>query len=151
MTAPEPETTPAKRRTWVGEWMRSEAFWRDVTSRALSGLIVLLVGAGLALAAGLIPWDPLWRYLVMLAFVAALGVAWIRLVKLVAGLVNPPLARLMARGSTPRRRLWWRALTLLIRLVWVYAGIFAFLFAVYFVGNWVGSWVGIHFSVLWLD
>jgi hypothetical protein len=39
-----PEPGP-KQRSWIGEWMRSKDFWRDVASRAVAGLIVVAVSA----------------------------------------------------------------------------------------------------------
>jgi len=62
---------PATRRTWVGEWMRSEAFWRDVASRSLSGVIVVGFGAGVAAAAGFVPWEPTWRFVLLFGIVIA--------------------------------------------------------------------------------
>lgn len=32
-------------KTWVGEWVRSKEFWRDVVTRSISGLVVVGVGA----------------------------------------------------------------------------------------------------------
>lgn len=56
-----------KRRTWVGEWVRSEAFWRDVTSRALSGLIVLALGALTAGVLGYVAASTVLRLVLSLA------------------------------------------------------------------------------------
>jgi hypothetical protein len=39
---------------WPGEWFKDEKFWRDVGSRTLSGLIVLLFGYWAALLLGFI-------------------------------------------------------------------------------------------------
>ncbi len=43
-----------RKRRWVGKWIRSERFWRDVASQALGGLVVLAAGAIAATAAGLL-------------------------------------------------------------------------------------------------
>lgn len=55
------EEAVVKRQFWPSEWARSEAFWRDVTSRALAGLIVVVMGAGLAAAFGFIDWKEFGR------------------------------------------------------------------------------------------
>lgn len=39
---------------WPGEWFRDEKFWREVTARALSGVIVLFLGYWAALFLGYI-------------------------------------------------------------------------------------------------
>ena len=33
----------AQRRRWLRSWVREESFWRDVTARALSGLLVVAI------------------------------------------------------------------------------------------------------------
>ena len=38
----------AQRRPWLRSWVREESFWRDVTARALSGMLVV----GVTFAAG---------------------------------------------------------------------------------------------------
>ncbi len=43
--------TPDKKHTWITEWVRSETFWRDVTSKAFAGIVSGLVLAGLAAVA----------------------------------------------------------------------------------------------------
>lgn len=54
-------TTTAKRRFWPADWARSEAFWRDVTSRAAAGTIVVAIGAVAAVAFGIIDWKEFGR------------------------------------------------------------------------------------------
>ncbi len=39
---------------WPGEWFRDEKFWREVTARALSGIIVIFLGYWAALYLGYI-------------------------------------------------------------------------------------------------
>ena len=39
----------------MGRWLREEAFWKDVTSQALGGIVVLGVAFILAGAAGVLP------------------------------------------------------------------------------------------------
>jgi hypothetical protein len=39
---------------WPGEWFKDEKFWREVTARSVSGVIVLVLAAFGAVAAGLI-------------------------------------------------------------------------------------------------
>ncbi|WP_104092124.1 hypothetical protein [Arthrobacter sp. GMC3] len=39
---------------WPSEWVRDEKFWREVTARAVSGVVVLVLAAITAYAAGLI-------------------------------------------------------------------------------------------------
>ena len=46
-------TALEKRHTWMGEWVRSESFWKDVTSRTFAGVIVVVVTG---LFAGMIGW-----------------------------------------------------------------------------------------------
>ena len=46
-------TDPEKPRAWVEEWVRSESFWKDVTSRSFAGVIVVIVTG---LFAGMIGW-----------------------------------------------------------------------------------------------
>lgn len=38
------ESKKAKPWQWPSDWIRDEKFWRDVTARAASGIIVLFVG-----------------------------------------------------------------------------------------------------------
>lgn len=55
LTHPRPlPLLPVVKRTWVGKWVRSESFWQDVTSRALSGLLVGLAGVLVATGGGFI-------------------------------------------------------------------------------------------------
>ena len=49
--AAEKKTTPWYK--WPNEWRQDQLFWRDVASRAIAGLIVVGVGAFLAVASGL--------------------------------------------------------------------------------------------------
>jgi len=53
MTDANEKTTPPS--LWVSKWAREEAFWRDVASRGLAGLIVVAIGAAFAFAVGLLP------------------------------------------------------------------------------------------------
>jgi hypothetical protein len=39
---------------WPSAWFRDQLFWRDVTTRALAGLIVVIITAITALASGLL-------------------------------------------------------------------------------------------------
>lgn len=44
----EAETTTAPSSRWVTKWLRDEAFWRDIATRVISGLILaVLTWAGL--------------------------------------------------------------------------------------------------------
>lgn len=44
MTEELEKTRNSKPWQWPGEWMKDEKFWKDVTARAASGIIVLFVG-----------------------------------------------------------------------------------------------------------
>ncbi|MFJ4029527.1 hypothetical protein ACIPWF_19280 [Paenarthrobacter sp. NPDC089989] len=46
--------TKSKPWQWPAEWMRDEKFWRDVASRTLSGLLVVLLGYAAAVWLGYI-------------------------------------------------------------------------------------------------
>jgi hypothetical protein len=89
------EERAPKRRTWVGEWIRSEAFWRDVTSRALSGLIVLALGA---LAAGVLGYLPAAAVLRGVLSVATMGGAMLTFIGSIS------LLNRWARRAEERRR-----------------------------------------------
>jgi len=78
--------TPRK-RTWVGEWVRSESFWRDVVSRALAGLIVLLVGTAVAAVLGIIPWSTAGGAITLVLVVL---VAVVALTLIATALLKPP-------------------------------------------------------------
>lgn len=67
---------------WPGEWVKDEKFWREVTARALSGLIVIGLGALGAVAAGIIPHVDFFRLGLTLATVFAyIGVSIERLAR----------------------------------------------------------------------
>lgn len=58
----------------MGEWVRSESFWRDVASRALAGLIVAMVAFVAAIGGGLIDWRSTLPVVVaVLLFVVPVG------------------------------------------------------------------------------
>jgi hypothetical protein len=69
--------TPARPWLWPSEWFKDEKFWREVTARAMSGVIVLVLAALGAVAAGLIvqPYFMLRMGFTMLAFFGYLGVS----------------------------------------------------------------------------
>lgn len=79
-------TTTAKRRFWPAEWARSEAFWRDVASRAAAGTIVIALGAAAAVAAGIIDWKEFGRGAM---YVGATSIAIGLTIQLSIGLIRP--------------------------------------------------------------
>lgn len=57
MSDPETVAEPAKTTPfwkWPGEWVRDDKFWREVTARALSGLIVIFVAYWVAVLFGIL-------------------------------------------------------------------------------------------------
>lgn len=73
------ETTELEKKTrpwqWPGEWFRDEKFWREVTARGLSGIIVLVVGYWAAVWLGYIdtPDGKAWLALAILILWPTLG------------------------------------------------------------------------------
>ena len=58
----------------MGEWVRSESFWRDVASRTLAGLIVTSIAFVAAIGGGLIDWRSALPVVVaVLLFVVPVG------------------------------------------------------------------------------
>ncbi|MDF1479590.1 hypothetical protein PYV02_10905 [Leifsonia sp. H3M29-4] len=47
------DETPTEPRTWIAEWVRTESFWRDVTTRTFSGIVVVTITG---LVAGMAAW-----------------------------------------------------------------------------------------------
>jgi hypothetical protein len=81
------------RGSWVASWVRDELFWRDVASRTVSAVVVAGLAAVFAVAAGIIPWDPVWRWL--LTMLVYLGVPLIGV--LLVGPWRVPLSRRTGR------------------------------------------------------
>ena len=50
--APQNAQTPVPPSAWLGKWVREESFWREMTTRTLSGLLVAAVVALAAIFAG---------------------------------------------------------------------------------------------------
>lgn len=105
---PRPLPTP-KSRPWVAEWAVSESFWKDVSSRSLSGLLVLGVGAIGAAMLGIIDKDvaPQVALTVLVSLIAL--VITIIVVPLISvpvgrkvGAFMSPLLRASARSFTPK-------------------------------------------------
>lgn len=69
----EPPPEPLRPWQWPGEWARSEAFWRDVASRTLAGIIVVFVAFTAAVLAGYAS-GPTARLVVADIYLAAAGV-----------------------------------------------------------------------------
>ncbi|MBF0671347.1 MAG: hypothetical protein IR160_02035 [Salinibacterium sp.] len=61
---------------WVSKWSREEAFWRDVASRGLAGLIVVAIGAAFAFGVGLLPISEYKNELIAFGLVLAWLVIW---------------------------------------------------------------------------
>ena len=87
----------------MGGWIRSEAFWRDVSSQALGGLVVGFVGLVTAAALGFVDFKAVGQgafiVLVILVLLIALG-AWAVLIGQLLNPIRPWLAR----------HYWWRLL-----------------------------------------
>lgn len=76
MSEPVDDKQKSKPWQWPGEWVKDERFWREVTARATSGLIVVLVGYIAAMVLGYIA-TPTGRQtlnLVVLAIMVAFDV-----------------------------------------------------------------------------
>lgn len=82
----EPATTSPLR--WPGAWLRSEAWWRDVSSRAAAGLVVVLVTYLAAAAGGLVQRPEISGVVIFAAGLGVLGFATYGLGRLLAVLLN---------------------------------------------------------------
>ncbi|MDQ0825394.1 membrane protease YdiL (CAAX protease family) [Arthrobacter sp. B2I5] len=72
MTEQTEEKAPARAWQWPLEWWHDEKFWRDVATRTVSGLVVLLIGYIVAVASGLLGIPDLRKVLaVLLVFAGA--------------------------------------------------------------------------------
>lgn len=48
----DPEPPVSKPWKWPGEWVRDQGWWRDVSTRAAAGLIVVFIAWGVGVAVG---------------------------------------------------------------------------------------------------
>lgn len=100
-------STTAKRKFWPADWVKSEAFWRDVASRAAAGTIVITLGAAAAVAAGIIDWKEFGRgamYVgttaIAIGLMIQLSVGFIRPIYVIFGRIKNTAARVLLQGAT---------------------------------------------------
>lgn len=89
-------TGPETKRSWMGEWVRSEGFWRDVTTRTVAGVFG---GVILGLLASLVAWVVLPDVRPTVAFALGAGATVITS----AGLLGAWAQWLWARVTTEPR------------------------------------------------
>lgn len=72
------QNEPVKPSGWLVLWFRDEKFWRDVASRTVSGLIVLLIGYVYAVVSGYIARPNVWPVAMPFALLAYYYVFYVR-------------------------------------------------------------------------
>lgn len=101
----QPETE--KPKSWVSEWVRSEAFWRDVASRTLAGifagLVLAVLATGVAGLLGVITPEVAWN----IAFFISLATAG-------AVFYGVPVSKLYTYLVLVRRWPWWALIVYLL-------------------------------------
>lgn len=74
--AEEPAKPPPERTWWPSIWYKDQLFWREVTTRALAGLIVVVLTGLAALASGLFNDDRYRTSAWIVVGIAVWGLVW---------------------------------------------------------------------------
>lgn len=107
---------------WPAAWFRDQSFWREVTARALSGLIVILVGYVVLAANGLLGLPSPVKMISALLVVGVAALLMWPLVKLsqsVIGIVRRKVKTIWLRLTLLTT--WSAALLLMLAYIWLVA------------------------------